>query len=156
MGSWVRISQEAQSTINKSLHSGRVCFNEIVWNSGTKGNWWFKMWYVWLNCHTVSVWWVSVSQIKMCFTYLHCAGFDMTILCFLRPHGGIGRHEGLKIPWLLQPCRFESDWGYVVCNSFEDLPKIWVVVASVLMGEIWWRLVSNSLLNDRMRPLTWY
>ena len=26
--------------------------------------------------------------------------------------GGIGRHEGLKIPWPLKPCRFEPGLGY--------------------------------------------
>ena len=31
-----------------------------------------------------------------------------------------------------------------------------MAAASVLTGEIRWRLVSSSLLNDKMRPLTWY
>ena len=26
--------------------------------------------------------------------------------------GGIGRHEGLKIPWPLKPCRFDPGLGY--------------------------------------------
>ena len=29
-------------------------------------------------------------------------------------NGGIGRHEGLKIPWLLQLCGFKSRFEYWV------------------------------------------
>ena len=37
-----------------------------------------------------------------------------------RPDGGIGRHEGLKIPWLLQLCGFKSRSGYYLHELIVD------------------------------------
>ena len=37
------------------------------------------------------------------------SGFFVSKQCL---SGGIGRHEGLKIPWPLKPCRFDPGLGY--------------------------------------------
>ena len=49
-------------------------------------------------------------------------------------NGGIGRHEGLKIPWLLQLCGFKSRFEYskgqiviwAVCSFFYAIANSWI------------------------------
>ena len=49
-------------------------------------------------------------------------------------NGGIGRHEGLKIPWLLQLCGFKSRFEYskgqivilAVCLFFYAIANSWI------------------------------
>ena len=71
------------------------------------------------------------------------------------PGGGIGRHEGLKIPWLLQPCGFKSHPGYLfkaddrqvisrfyVDMKFESLVKSYKIYLQVELG-----MSQNTILG---------
>ena len=52
---------------------------------------------------------VASSSLVFRSAFAEIAQWDFLCKCL---SGGIGRHEGLKIPWPLKPCRFEPGLGY--------------------------------------------
>ena len=53
------------------------------------------------------------------------------------PDGGIGRHEGLKIPWPLRLCGFKSHSGYFQGWKLQEFfgPEIFLGMCGVVGGD---------------------
>ena len=75
-----------------------------------------------------------------------------------RSNGGIGRHEGLKIPWPLRLCGFKSRFEYEIklCESmiygaFSFCALYWIYPYYIQFMRFWGSQL-NRKLNHELNP----